>query len=116
MSKCTFKHLVKRKAKEYAFISYLERKDKHSKLENLFYSDLKMQNYLSKEGMNKIEAQTIFSYRCRMADCRENYKGKSQTTICPLCENHPESQKWAFECQETKKNVNINGKYSNIFN
>ena len=65
--------------------------------------------------MNEIEAQTIFSYRCRMADYRENYNGKSQTTICPLCENHPDSQKWAFECQETKKNVNINGKYSNIF-
>ena len=115
MPKYTFKQLIKRKSKEFAFMSYLEKKEKHSKLENLFYCDLKMQSYLNEEGINKVEKQTLFSYRCRMANYGENFRGKNNTTICPLCENHPDSQKWAFQCKHIKENVNIQGKYSNIF-
>ena len=42
----SFNALVKRKSIEYAFFSYLEKKELHSKLDNLFYRGLKLQNYL----------------------------------------------------------------------
>ena len=45
-SKFSFHNLVKRKAKEHAFFTYLEKKATHSKLDGLFYSELKLQDYL----------------------------------------------------------------------
>ena len=66
-----FKTQVKKKAKEVAFFSFLEKKVNHSKLENIFYSGLRMQKYL--QELNKIDAQMVFSYRTRMANFRENY-------------------------------------------
>ena len=71
----SFKTQVKKKAKQYAFYTFLEKKESHSKIENLFFTELKLQNYLNLENMNKIEAQTIFSYRTRMSNFGENYHG-----------------------------------------
>ena len=68
-----FKAKVKKKAKWYAFYSLLEKKE--SKMENLFYIELKLQKYLHLENMNQIEAQTIFSYRTRMSKFGDNYCG-----------------------------------------
>ena len=47
MSKATFKAMVKREAKRVAFEELLEKKNKHSKMKNLEYKELKIQNYLS---------------------------------------------------------------------
>ena len=41
-SKSKFKHLVKVKATEWALESLLEEKEKHSKMKDLFYSQLKI--------------------------------------------------------------------------
>ena len=43
-SKWSVKNLIK--AKEYSFYSFLEKKEAHSKLLNLIYSNLEMQEYL----------------------------------------------------------------------
>ena len=66
---------MKTKAAEFAFFSYLERKETHSKMENLFYTELKMQNYFNSDKVTVIEAQNLFNYRTRMADYSENYRG-----------------------------------------
>ena len=42
-SKNSFKNTVKKRAKEFAFFVFLEKKQKHSKLDNLFYRDLNLQ-------------------------------------------------------------------------
>ena len=67
-SKYSFKTLVKRKAKEFAFFTYLEKKASHTKLDNLFNSDLAMQEYLKLNSMTSYEAKTVFSYRVRAAN------------------------------------------------
>jgi predicted metal-dependent hydrolase len=42
----SFKRLVKRKTKEYTLNYLLGLKEKHSKMDNLNYIELKLQNYL----------------------------------------------------------------------
>ena len=75
---------MKTKAAEFAFFSYLERKETHSKMENLFYTELKMQNYFNSDKVTVIEAQNLFNYRTRMADYSENYRGHMGPKTC-LC-------------------------------
>ena len=114
-SKISFKNTVKKRAKEFAFFVFLEKKQKHSKLDNLFYRDLNIQHYL--QSKLSTEGQVIFSYRTRtrMSNYSDNFRGSGGTSVCPLCQNHPDNQKWSFECSKVKENINIEGKYSNIF-
>ena len=61
-----------------AFERLIEMKEKHSKLDNLKYSNLKMQNYLkpSKMKLTEEEIQTIFKIRSRVTDVKLNCRGK----------------------------------------
>ena len=54
-SKDAFKRLVKLKAKVYAMKILLEKKSQHSKMDNVSYRDLKMQNYLLDENLTSEE-------------------------------------------------------------
>ena len=71
------------KEKKYALYTFLEKQESHSKLDNLCYTELKLQAYL--ENMSATEAQTVFSYRTRMANFKENYRGPEGPKPCPLC-------------------------------
>ena len=109
------KNSVKKKSKEYAFFNYLEKTEGKSKFENLFYRDLKMANYLNDEEISYKDAQLIFSFRLRMANFGENFRGKDGPSICPLCQSHLDNQKFSFQCRKVQENVPIEGIYSNIF-
>ena len=108
----SFKTELKKRAKEYAFFSFLEAKEEHSKLENLFYRDLKLQSYLFSDKVTVKEAQILFSYRTCMANYAGNY---GQVKLCPLCSNHNDIQKMSFQCEKIKEKIRIQSKYSNIF-
>ena len=56
-SEYSFKNLVKKKAKEYAFHKFMMKKLKHSKLDDLFYSKLDMQNYLKSNQLTIAQFQ-----------------------------------------------------------
>ena len=75
-----------------------------------------MAKYIDNEDISTSEAQLVFSYRARMSNFAENYRGQGGPTICPLCESHVDSQKWSFCCKTIKENINIQGTYSDIFN
>ena len=100
----SFKSLVKRKSREFAFYKFLEKKEKHSKLDNLFYKNLSIQNYLYDEKISYSQALSVFSFRTRMAKFSENYPGKEGVKTCPLCQNHFDLQKFSFQCQKMKEN------------
>ena len=114
-SKFSFHNLVKRKAKEHAFFTYLEKKATHSKLDGLFYSDLKLQDYLKSNMLTPYEAKTVFSYRVRAANYSANYVGTGGLSPCPICHFHLDCQQMAFNCSVIRENVNIFGKYESIF-
>ena len=111
----SFKSLVKRKSREFAFYKFLEKKEEHSKLDNLFYKNLSIQNYLYDEKISYSQALSIFSFRTRMAKFSENYPGKEGVKTCPLCQNHFDLQKFSFQCQKMKENIEIKGNYSSLF-
>ena len=115
ISVCSFKATVRRKAKEFAFGNFLNKKATHSKLDYLFYKELCLQNYLKNEEIPVKKAQIIFSYRTRMAKFSENYPGKEGVKICPLCNNHLDLQKFSFQCSKVTENVEVRGNYSNMF-
>jgi hypothetical protein len=52
-SKFSFSQLVQRKSKEFAFQKCMEKKESHSKVRALLYSELKIQEYL---GGNQLTA------------------------------------------------------------
>ena len=54
-SKETFKILVKKQARIYAYNLFIQKKEGHSKLKNLDYQELKTQNYLLCQEMTVIQ-------------------------------------------------------------
>ena len=112
-SKNVFQKLVKEKIKNYEFCELL--RGKRSKLENLNYFKLEMQEYLWLNSMNKKEALVLFKFRTRMAPFGENYKAGNVTTICPLCSSHTDSQEESFTCVVLNRVIKIQGRYSDIF-
>ena len=114
-SKKAFLKFVKRKAKEYALDKYLTKKEPHSKMKGLFYSEVKIQSYLSENTLTADQSRTVFSYRTRMAQYGENYQNNNGHTMCPLCLTHLDSQAFSFSCPMIVKNVPLTGKYTNIF-
>ena len=114
-SKDAFRRLVKTKAKEYALKILLEKKSKHSKMDNINYRDLKIQDYLVDENLTSEEMKTIFKYRTRMEDYGENFRGGETQVMCPLCSLHLDNQELSFQCQVIKNEVKITGDIQNIF-
>ena len=112
----SFKSMIKRRIREYAFYSFLEKKESHTKLDGLFYTELKMQQYLRLSKMSALQAKEVFSYRTRSAQYSANYPGPDGLQPCPLCFLHLDCQPMAFQCPSIKENVTIKGKYSDIFN
>ena len=114
-SKASFKRIVKQKVNEYALKILKTRQETHSKMQNLFYSELRTQDYLRIPGFKTDEAQNLFKWRVRMAPLGENFRGNSGHVVCPLCQNHLDNQSLAFQCEKLKMGVEINIKIEDIF-
>ena len=56
-----------------------------SKMKNLCYIELKMQEYLELKDMTASQAKALFKFRIRMAPLGENCRGGAKTVLCPLC-------------------------------
>ena len=70
-----FKKQVKQKVQIYEFNQLMSAKQRHTKMDNLNYSKLEIQEYFKLENMNTAGAQTLFKYRVRMANFSENFCG-----------------------------------------
>ena len=81
----TFKQLVKIKAKQFAFSNFMIKKEKHSKVKELFFTELKTQAYLTSMSLSAKQAQAVFSYRTRMASYSENFQNNNGHTLFVLC-------------------------------
>ena len=114
-SEWSFKRLVKIKTKEYTLNYLLKLKGRYSKMSNLHYSELKIQNYLKNENISVKEAQNLFRYRTRVAKFKENFKNNYDRIECPLCLDKPDSQAHCVQCPIIRENINIRGDYNEIF-
>ena len=72
----------------------IQLKDNHSKLKNLKFDNLKMQNYLKsiRVKATQIEIETIFKMRSRMTDVKLNFRGQYEKLECRTCNLVKESQ------------------------
>ena len=115
MSKYSFKKLVMKKAREFEFLRYLQIKDSKSKMKNLSYTCLEMQDYLLLKNMNTSQAKAMFKFRVKMAPFGENFRGGRDKVLCPLCHLHPDGQEESFACVKMNEIMEIKGKYQQIF-
>ena len=90
-------------------------KDKHSKMENLTYTKIKMKNYLKSSEINLNEAINIFKFRTRMADFGENFRAGYDGVLCPLCIENFDDQSHAFKCRVIKNEIEIKGDINEIY-
>ena len=115
MLKTKFKNLIKKKSHDYEFKRLMEIKSRKSKLKDIRYNELKIQDYLLLEIMNASQAKAIFKFRVRMAPFGENYRGGSPTVLCPFCKLHPDGQPKSFKCKKIQRIINVEGNYEDIF-
>ena len=114
-SKGTFKRLLKKKAREIAFESLVEMKVKHSKMNNLEYKELKLQEYFQLPGIRIEQVREIFKFRTRMLTFGENFRGAKESVICPLCRSHADSQAWCLQCPAMMKELSSSVKLDGIY-
>ena len=114
-SKCAFTRVLKIKTKEYTLEHLLNLKSKHSKMNNLMYTEVKMQNYLKSDDISVQEAQNLFRFRVGVAQFKANFGERYNNKACPLCSVHLDTQAHSVQCEGVKEKVNIEGKYSDIF-
>ena len=104
------------KSKEFALEELLKLKSKHSKMENLDYTELKLQNYLCNDKITVQEAKNLFKYRTRAAKFQANMKNNPGLSLaCPFCKVQPDTQLHSVQCNVVQSKVNVKGNYRDIF-
>ena len=73
-------------------------KRQKSKVKNLTYEHLEMQNYLGGSEMETREKKFLFQLRSRMIDVKTNFKNNHSDLSCPLCGIKEDDQKHVLEC------------------
>ena len=111
----SFKKVVKDQIKKLALARLTQKKEGHSKMMNLDYTELEMQNYLKDFKITSSQAKVVFGFRTRMSKYSENYKGGKPTTVCPVCKDYPDTQMHSFQCQVLRENLKMEGNYVDIF-
>ena len=114
-SEDAFKNHVKIKAKEYALKMLKTKQDRHSKMENLKYSEITMKSYLKSDRISVSQKRTIFKFRTRMERFGENYRAGSTRAMCPLCHLHYDNQEMSLMCPEIRSEIKIDDEIKNIF-
>ena len=114
-SKWAFKTLVKKQVSELALVKLLEQKERHSKMADLEYSELDIQKYLKDKAITVQQAKILFKFRTRMENFSNNFKGGKPTELCPLCRRNADMQKHSYQCNIIIKNIQVMGRYEDIF-
>ena len=119
MKKTTFKSLVKDNIKKIA-LEYLNNiKIEHSKMDNLEYTELNIQQYLNSTKIYPQLAKNIFKWRTRMVNFKCNFKNGSADTLCPLGCQDEDLQENILKCQVILNNITSIASsdvvYANIF-
>ena len=115
ISKEQIKKFIKIKSLEYELKRLNTDKETHSKMKDLHYSELKLQEYLKLKIMTIEEAKLVFKFRTRQAEFSENFRGTSGPANCILCNNHLDNQPMSFQCSVLNAKLKLKGKYEDIF-
>ena len=73
-------------------------------MDNLEYTELKLQNYLTDDEISVEEAKNLYRFRTRVAKFKENFKNGYVAHACPLCLGQADTQ-----CPVLKTKLKIKG-------
>ena len=104
-SKQKFMNIIKEINKQKTFQYLINKKETHSKVKELKYDELKIQDYLSPNRWisSKDEAQFIFKLRCNQVTVKANLKWKYEDVKCRACYYENETQQHIYDCQYLKE-------------
>ena len=104
-SKQKFMNIIKEINKQKTFQYLINKKETHSKVKELKYDELKIQDYLSPNRWisSKDEAQFIFKLRCNQVTVKANLKWKYEDVQCRACYYENETQQHIYDCQYLKE-------------
>ena len=121
ITKNEFKKFLKDRIEEKAFQYLMEKKKEHSKMSDLKYDKLRIQNYLKPESkLLNSERNFILQIRSRMLNVKNNFKSSWKNNLeCRLClDGILEDQKHILLCEALNQNclsTNDDIKYEEIF-
>ena len=94
----------------------LNLKNNHSKMKDTHYERIETQQYFLDPNIDTQIKRHIYSFRVRMADFGENFRGNRAQVLCPLGCASKDTQQHAYEqCEPIHSKVNIEGKYVDLF-
>ena len=118
-SKSEYKVIIKELITKAAFKYYLKKKETHSKLDEISYSELKLQSYLKDKGFSKEERELMVSLRSRCHRSKVNFrKLHKNDLLCRYGCQSPESQIHIFtQCKTLRAQITIPAipEYTHIF-
>jgi hypothetical protein len=115
MSKFSFKKMLKEKSQIAAFKYLNKEKLKQSKILDIHYSELKMQEYLADGDRNTNISKLIFKARGKILDIKLHKKWKYDDKTCSGCKINEESGEEILLCDsfgENSENVPYSWFYS----
>ena len=102
MNKTTWKNMVRSTIQQKTFKKLENKKQTHSKVKNLKYIRLEMQEYLKPHGVknvNKEVTQNIFRIRSKVINLKINRKNQYENYECKVCLVEDGSQEHIYECK-----------------
>ena len=104
VSKPAFKKLLQEKSKSAAFKYLMQEKSKQSKILNIKYSKLEIQEYLLRGDRNVNVQKFIFKARSKTLDLKLQKKWKYEDLLCSGCHDNEESGEEIFSCKSFGEN------------
>ena len=100
-SKERHKRYIKSKISISAFRYLKEKQSKHSKVKDIIYQKLEMQNYMKSPLFTNEEVSLLFAIRSRAIDCKINFRNKynKDDLLCSVCQQEEESQIHILHCK-----------------
>ena len=120
-TKNKFKKYLEERIKIEVFKYLMNKKEKHSKTNDLNYDTLKVQNYMKTDNnLTNDEKYFLFKLRTRMTNVKANFKNSFIDLKCKLGCDSEDNQKHIIECdiilnESQKLASNISIEYEDIF-
>ena len=120
MTRKEFKDIVKDMVKELALKEFNNLKSNHKKVKDIKHDSLsEPQEYLTSNKITQKASSLIFNLRSKcQKEFKENFHNQNGISMCPLCDEHQDSQEHALACRVVAQElgVRVNGvKYANLF-
>jgi hypothetical protein len=104
LTKTQFKAMVKRKVRQAAFIELQEAKRNHSKVRDIKFQSLGMQEYIASSKFSNNQCKLLFNLRSKCVnEFKSNFQYGGQNIRCQICSAEDDTQEHALKCEALKR-------------